>query len=131
MDLGPEVHRVSRSANLGGMHGEDPHGGRAIAKARRRAGISQSTLAGRLGTTKSAVSRWENGQVDPSFGAVARAARACSVSLGSLFSEPDPDPHDVSLLETSRGLSMSERLQRLVDAAAFIESGRKSRGVPA
>ena len=43
-----------------------------IARARRWAGISQATLAGRLGTTKSAVSRWENRQVDPSFGTVDR-----------------------------------------------------------
>ena len=92
--------------------------------------MSQSTLANRLGTTKSAVSRWEHGQVDPSFGAVARAARACSVSLGSLLSEPEPDPHDLSLLEAARTLSTSERLQRLIDTVAFIESGRRSDGVP-
>jgi transcriptional regulator with XRE-family HTH domain len=102
-----------------------------IRRARRRAGISQATLAGRLGTTKSAISRWENGQVDPSFGAVARAAEACSSSVGMLLSEQEPDPHDLSLLETARRQSPSERLQRLIDTVAFIESGRKGRrGVP-
>jgi transcriptional regulator with XRE-family HTH domain len=101
-----------------------------IRKARRRAGISQSMLASRLGTTKSAVSRWENGQVDPSFGAVVRAAQACSASVASLLSEQDPDPHDVSLLETAGTLSASQRLQRLIDTVAFIESGRKGRDIP-
>jgi transcriptional regulator with XRE-family HTH domain len=102
-----------------------------IRRARRHAGISQASLAGRLGTTKSAISRWENGQVDPSFGAVVRAAQACSSSLAMLLSEQEPDPHDLSLLETAGRQSRSERLQRLIDAVAFIESGRKGRrGIP-
>jgi transcriptional regulator with XRE-family HTH domain len=117
---------VRRSANLASMHG-----GAVIARARRWAGISQSTLAERLGTTKSAISRWEHGQVDPSFGTVVRAARACSTSLGALLTEPEADPHDVGLLETARALSPSERMQRLIDMTGFIESARKSRGVPA
>jgi transcriptional regulator with XRE-family HTH domain len=98
-----------------------------IRRARRQAGISQATLAGRLGTTKSAISRWENGQVDPSFGAVVRAAEACSSSVEILLSEQEPDPHDLSLLDTTGRQSQSERLQRLIDSVAFIESGRKGR----
>ena len=98
-----------------------------IRRARRRAGISQAALASRLGTTKSAISRWENGQVDPSFGAVVRAAQACSSSVETLLSEREPDPHDLSLLETAGRQSPSERLQRLIDTVAFIESGRKGR----
>lgn len=102
-----------------------------IATARRRAAMTQSVLAGRLGTTKSAVSRWEHGQVEPSFRTVVRATEACSVSLSALLSEPEADPHDLSLLETGRDLSYSERLQRLIHAAEFIESGRRSLGVSA
>jgi transcriptional regulator with XRE-family HTH domain len=98
-----------------------------IRRARRQAGISQATLANRLGTTKSAISRWENGQVDPSFGAVVRAAQACSLNLGMLLTEQEPHPHDLSLLETAGGQTPSERLQRLIDTVAFIESGRKGR----
>jgi transcriptional regulator with XRE-family HTH domain len=106
------------------------HGGVVIRRARRQAGISQATLADRLGTTKSAISRWENGQVDPSFGAVVRAAQACASNLGMLLTEQEPDPHDLGLLETAGGQSPSERLQRLIDTVAFIESGRKGhRGV--
>ena len=102
-----------------------------IADARRRAAITQSVLADRLGTTKSAVSRWEHEQVEPSFETVVRAAEACSVSLSSLLSEREPDPHDLSLLETGRRLSISERLQRLIYAVEFIEGGRRSLDVPA
>ncbi len=98
-----------------------------IRRARQQAGISQATLADRLGTTKSAISRWETGQVDPSFGAVVRAAQACSSNLGMLLIEQEPDPHDLSMLETASGQSPSERLQRLIDTVAFIESGRKGR----
>jgi transcriptional regulator with XRE-family HTH domain len=107
------------------------HGGEVIANARRRAAMTQSALAGRLGTTKSAVSRWEHGRVEPSFRTVVRAAEACSVSLSSLLSEPEADPHDLSLLETGSQLSYSERLQRLIYAAEFIESGRRSLDVSA
>lgn len=108
------------------------HGGVVIRRARQRAGITQATLAARIGTTKSAISRWENAQVDPSFGAVVRAAQACSSNVGMLLSEQEPDPHDVSLLETARTQTPSERLQRLIDTVTFIESGRKGRrGIPA
>ena len=96
-----------------------------VARARRRGGLSQAELADRLGTTRSAVCRWEKGGADPAFGNVDRAVRACGLELADVLREPDPDPHDLSLLETSIGLSMSERLQRLIDFAAFVEAGRR------
>ncbi len=100
-------------------------GGAVIARARRRAGLSQSELGTKLGTTRSAVCRWEHGRVDPSFGAVERAVSACGSRLADVLAEPDPDTHDLALLETSLGLTISARLQRLIDFAEFVESGRK------
>ena len=96
-----------------------------MARARRRGGLSQAELARRLGTTRSAVCRWESGGADPAFGNVDRVVRACGLALADVLSEPDPDPHDLALLETSLSLSMSERLQRLIDFAAFVEAGRR------
>ena len=106
-------------------------GGTVISRARHRAALTQSVLASRLGTTKSAISRWENGQVEPAFSAVVGAVEACCLSLSSVVAEPEPDPHDLGLLESAQQLSLSERLQRVIDMVTFIESGRRHRGVPA
>ena len=99
-------------------------GGAVVARARRRVRMSQAELAQRLGTTRSAVCRWEKGGADPAFGNVERAVRACGLELVDVLREPEPDPHDLSLLETSLRQSLSERLQRLIDFAAFVEAGR-------
>jgi transcriptional regulator with XRE-family HTH domain len=100
-------------------------GGAVIGRARRRAGLSQEELSRRLGTTKSALSRWENGHVDPSFGTVDRAVRATGLRLEDVLAEPHADKHDLGLMETSLRLSPSERLQRLIDFVRFVEAARR------
>ncbi|MPY89353.1 MAG: helix-turn-helix domain-containing protein [Luteitalea sp.] len=99
-------------------------GGDVIRKARRMAGLAQSDLAHDLGTTPSVLSRWENGQVEPSFAAVVRTVEACGLELAAVLSEPDADPHDVSLLETTLAMTVDERLQRLIDYVRFVGAGR-------
>ena len=101
------------------------NGGTVISRARRRAGLTQSALAERLGTTTSAVSRWEHGKVDPAFATVDRVARACGIELYEVLAEPDVDEHELGLLETSLALTVSERLQRLIDFTAFVDAGRR------
>ena len=68
--------------------------------------------------------RWERGGADPAFGNVHRAVQACGLDLVSVLAEAEPDPHDVGLLETALALSTDERLQRLIDFAAFVEAAR-------
>lgn len=48
--------------------------GRAVRQAREAGGLSQATLAARLGTTQPAVARLEAGGVDPKLSTVARLA---------------------------------------------------------
>jgi hypothetical protein len=41
-----------------------------------------------------------------------------------LLAEPEPDPHDLALLETTLALDHSGRLQRLIDFVAFVNAVR-------
>ena len=48
---------------------------------RRRAGLSQSELAGRLGRTQSTIARWESGYQHPPLESVVDALHACGLEL--------------------------------------------------
>src|SRR6202453_5425206 len=48
---------------------------------RRRAGLSQDELAGRLGRPQSTIARWETGQQHPPLESVIEALRACGLEL--------------------------------------------------
>ena len=52
-----------------------------IREARDRAGLTQEELAERLGTTQSAVARWEKGDVSPRLDTFERALGACGLTL--------------------------------------------------
>ena len=52
-----------------------------IYSARRRAGLTQTELARRLGLPQSQVSRWERGSVAPSLETLQRIVRACGLEL--------------------------------------------------
>jgi len=56
-------------------------GGAIVREARRRAGITQAELAGRVGTTQSALARLERGHTEPSLRRVLELVRACGFDL--------------------------------------------------
>lgn len=62
----------------------------AIRQWRIDAGLSQVELAHRLGTTQSAVSRWENGHDEPRLSTIAALLSACEL-VGDLVIGPDVD----------------------------------------
>jgi transcriptional regulator with XRE-family HTH domain len=99
-------------------------GGEAIRRARTRAGLSTEELATRLGVAVDAVAGWELG--DPAFSLVDRVVQACGTELSAVLGEPEPDPHDLSLLETTLSMSVEERLQRLVNYVRFVQAGREA-----
>jgi transcriptional regulator with XRE-family HTH domain len=99
-------------------------GGEAIRRARSRALLSPEELAGRLGIAVAEVEGWERG--DPPFSLVDRAVRACGAELSTVLAEPEPDPHDLSLLETTLSMSVEERLRRLVNYVRFVQAGREA-----
>lgn len=56
-------------------------GGRLIREARRRAGVSQTELARRVGTTQSAIARLERGKTEPSLKRIKEILRALGLDL--------------------------------------------------
>jgi transcriptional regulator with XRE-family HTH domain len=93
--------------------------------ARQRAGLTQADLAERLGTTQSAVARWEKGLVSPRLVTFERILAACGfelrISLAPLV-EAERDQIRERLLWTPK-----ERLDYLKDMLAFEERAHRAR----
>lgn len=85
-----------------------------LRRARRKAGLSQSELARRMGTTQSAVARAESGLVRPSLDFLERFVRETreSLRLGSLLLLPAEPATD---LQAQR----AERIRRAVGDYEF------------
>jgi hypothetical protein len=97
-------------------------GGAVIGRIVQRSGIPASEVARRLGVAEAQVSAWING--DPPLSVVESVARACSTDLPRILAEPEPDPHDVGLLETTLAMTVDQRLERLKAYVRFVQAGR-------
>jgi transcriptional regulator with XRE-family HTH domain len=93
-----------------------------IREARLRAGFTQRDLASRLGTTQSAIARWEAGRATPSLETLAKVASACGLDLSVNLAGADPG--EASLIERTLRLTPEQRLDELVRTVAFIRAGR-------
>lgn len=87
---------LHQSADVGG----------AIREWRRGAGLSQAGLAERIGTTQSAVSRWEHGREEPRLSTLAAILRGCGLAGELVVGE------DVDRAQIRRHLALTPR-QRL------------------
>jgi transcriptional regulator with XRE-family HTH domain len=86
-----------------------------IREARRRANLSQRTLAERAGRPQATVARWESGRNSPSLHAVRELVRACGLDLEiGLRIFDDSYGRETRRLRT---IASHERLRHLVDAA--------------
>ena len=99
-------------------------GNHLIREARRRAGLTQTELAARAGTTQSAIARLESGVGDPSLARVSSLVGACGLELQVRL--VPTDEADRALLETTLASTPVERLRRTVRAARFVERGRRA-----
>jgi transcriptional regulator with XRE-family HTH domain len=100
------------------------HGGDLIREARRRAGLTQSQLAARLGTTQSAIARLERGGSEPSYERVAHAVRACGMELiPQLLTADDADG---SVASANLTVGPDERVRRHQAALRFAMAGREA-----
>lgn len=95
-------------------------------RARCRAGLTRASLAQLLTTSEEQVARWEDGPDEPSFTDVDRAAVVTGTQLVDILAEPELDPHDASLLETTLALTVDERLRRVTEHARFVQAGRNA-----
>ncbi|MBI4486756.1 MAG: helix-turn-helix transcriptional regulator [Acidobacteria bacterium] len=96
---------------------------------RRAAGVSQSELAARLGTTQSAVARWESGAVSPRLDTVLRLAHACGFEPHLVWTSCKDVDRD-QIAERLRWTPV-ERLRYLCDMLAFEDRAHRARRVPA
>jgi transcriptional regulator with XRE-family HTH domain len=101
--------------------------GLLIREARRHAGLSQSALAERLGTTQSAVSDWERGRDTPRVDTLGRILEACGFEADLTFRRHDDV--DRSQIVGALGATPATRLASNRNIAQFAQKGR--RGMPA
>ena len=103
-----------------------------VREARLRAGLTQAELAGRAGTTQSALARLESGAASPGFPRVADLVEACGLELRVRIVDPDrsepsasdPTASDSSASDPSRP-PVATLLAPLVRAGVrFVVSAR-------
>ena len=95
-----------------------------IERVLRRSGVSGHELAVRLGVADGQVEAWIHG--DPPLSVVDSVARACLTDLAGVLAEPEPDPHDIGLLETTLAMTVDQRLERLKAYVRFVQAGRSA-----
>jgi transcriptional regulator with XRE-family HTH domain len=98
-------------------------GNALILEARRRAGLTQTGLADRLGVPQSTIARWETGRIAPSFEKVVLAVRACDLDLSVRL--VDRDDELCALVDAHLRLTPSERLAQNNHLVNFIEGARR------
>jgi len=95
-------------------------GGRLIVEARKRAGLTQAELAGRMRSHQSVIARWETGRTRPDFDMVLEAVRAAGFEVG--FALHPLDDHDLALIRRELRLLPHERLSGMVDAVRKLDA---------
>ena len=95
--------------------------GASIRGWRESAGLSQAQLAKRLGTTQSAVSRWENGRDEPRLSTVAAILRECELA-GELTVAPGIDRAQI---RQQLALSPRQRVESVVNVNRLRSIGRR------
>jgi transcriptional regulator with XRE-family HTH domain len=98
--------------------------GSLVKEARRRAGLTQSELADRLGTTQSAIARLERHRTEPSFARVVEALRGCGLDL--VPNLVPVDESDWSVASANLLVDPSERVRRHQAALRFVVAGREA-----
>ena len=101
---------LDRSADLAGL----------VRLARRHAGLTQIELAERLGTTQSAVSRWERGGDEPRLSTFAEIVRACGLSASIVVD----DGVDLAQIRQHLLMTPAERLQSVANVSALRATAR-------
>ena len=100
------------------------HGNDLVREARKRARLSQRELAGRAGTTQSAIARLESGRTRPSFDDVLRLVRLCGFDLDIMLVERDDS--DWAQATRLASLTPAERVHRGQQVAAQLREIRRA-----
>lgn len=97
-------------------------GGDLIREARRRRGLTQGELAERVGTSQSAIARWEKGGTAPSMDATMRVLRTMDLDLDYQLVEFDDS--DLAQAERLIPLTPSERVRHLEQTVRVLHEFR-------
>lgn len=100
-----------------------------LKKLRKENNLTQEELARRVGTTKQAISRYENSMREPSIKVAKQIADALGVSVSQIAGVKKPTPKnedelDAALIEMLKRLRPDE-IPRVLDFAAGLIASRK------
>ena len=101
--------------------------GDLLREARLRAGLSQAELARRAGTPRSAIGRWERGEVLPSFERLRELVRACGLEVTYGLASADLEEHDLTFVKVLQRATRRRFLQApgdRVDASASVQNAK-------
>ncbi|MEW6687802.1 MAG: helix-turn-helix transcriptional regulator [Pseudomonadota bacterium] len=100
--------------------------GRLLARARRRAGLSQRELAHRAGTSQSVIARIERGRTSPGGETLERLLAEAGFEL-RVELRPRRAPPNHMLADVARILRLTpeERLREVANAARFVAAARR------
>jgi transcriptional regulator with XRE-family HTH domain len=101
-------------------------GGDLVREARRRAGLTQTELAVRAGTSQSGIARWESGRTAVSLDDVLRLVRLCGFDLELMLLPRDES--DMAQASRLAELTGQERLERHARVARQLSELRGARG---
>jgi transcriptional regulator with XRE-family HTH domain len=101
-------------------------GGDLVREARRRAGLTQTELAVRAGTSQSGIARWESGRTAVSLDDVLRLVRLCGFDLELMLLPRDES--DMAQASRLAELTGQERLERHARLARQLSELRGARG---
>jgi len=91
------------------------HGAAVIARARKRAGLTQAELARRAGTSQPVISAYEHGRRDPGVETLRRLVRAAGAELELGLGAPGPS-------DLPPPADDAERAARLVDVLLLADA---------
>lgn len=96
--------------------------GGAIRAWRRAAGLSQAGLAERIGTTQSAVSRWEHGREEPRLSTLAAILGGCGLAGELVIGEGV----DRAQIRAHLTLTPRQRLEGLANVSRLRTTAKRS-----
>ena len=100
--------------------------GEKIAKLRKQAGLSQETFAEKLGISRQAVSKWENGTAQPTNENLAQIARLFDVTMSSLLDDEDinmgPAPFSTEEAKIVESITEETRQVKIEQKALKVSS---------
>ena len=97
-------------------------GGELVREGRKRAGLTQVELAGRAGTTQSAIARLESGRTSPALEQVERLLRLCGFQL--VIELAPYDDSDIVQAEASLRRTPQTRIDRMQSAVRLVQELR-------